>query len=327
MRRRLHFLVVLFVFAGLASAEETSPRCKVFGLIFSIDPFGETLLLKDAGGYLKSVKLPSGAIISKLPVTSGDTITQIRRTDLNTGDLACVHGGEGNAPLQLSVVRRTDLHQAQADFLVGWQRNSLYGVLTSIDVSGRAFVVKPLAPSNSDMPVRISVPESARLRAALPDARSIQESASFRLEDVKPGEPVYVRGSRSGNGSDMTASLVLRGGYRGILGTLIEVQTLSSLIRIREFGTDKTLTIKMALGAVYRTTENITDPMRVETASGVVLAPVGLADIQPGDAILIIGKTAEGTSKGDGLAAVTKFGTFGVVPKDPQGRISWLIAK
>ena len=327
MRRRLHLLVALFVFALLAPAEETPARCKVFGMIFSIDPFGETLLLKDAGGYLKSVKLPSDATISKLPVTSGDTITAIRRTDLNTGDLACIHGGEGKAPVQLSVVRRTDLHRAQAEFLVGWQRDSLYGVLSSIDVSGRTFVVKPLPPSTSDTPVRIAVPQSARLKAALPNARSIQESAVFRLEDLKPGEPVYVRGSRAGSGSEMNASLVLRGGYRGILGTLVEVETLSSLIRIREFGTDKTLAIKMTLGAVYRTTENLTDPMRVETASGVVLAPVGLADIQPGDAILIIGKTAEGALKGDGLAAVTKFGTFGVVPKDPQGRISWLIAK
>ena len=38
----------LIVFAGLASADETLARCKQFGLIFSIDPLGDTLLLKDA---------------------------------------------------------------------------------------------------------------------------------------------------------------------------------------------------------------------------------------------------------------------------------------
>ena len=67
--------------------------------------------------------------------------------------------------------------------------------------------------------------------------------------------------------------------------------------------------------------------MRVQTASGVVLAPVGLADIQPGDAILVIGKMTGETSEGSGLAAVTKFGTFGVLPQDPQNRLSWFITK
>ena len=60
----------------------------------------------------------------------------------------------------------------------------------------------------------------------------------------------------------------------------------------------------MTLGAVYRTTD---EPHRSDAcwrlASGVVLAPVGLADIQPGDAILIIGKTAEGALKGAWSAA------------------------
>jgi hypothetical protein len=150
---------------------------------------------------------------------------------------------------------------------------------------------------------------------------------SFQLKDLQPGEPVYVRGARPGNGPEITASLVLKGGYRGILGTLIEVQVLGSVLRIHEFGTGRTLSMKMTPGGVYRTTENITHPMRVETASGVLLAPVGLADIQPGDAILVIGKTTGEASEGDGLVAVTKFGTFGVLPQDPQNRLSWFIAK
>ena len=69
---------------------------------------------------------------------------------------------------------------------------------------------------------------------------------------------------------------------------------------------------------VYRTTENMTHPMRVATASGVSLAPVGLADIQRCDVILVIAKTTGDSSEGDGLAAVTKFGTFGVYASKPS---------
>ena len=83
----------------------------------------------------------------------------------------------------------------------------------------------------------------------------------------------------------------------------------------------------MTPGELTRTTEDMTNWRRVETASGVVLAPVGLADLSTGDAILVIGKAAPGASQGEGVVAITKFGTFGVAPQDPQGRVSWLMTK
>ena len=227
----------------------------------------------------------------------------------------------------MSVVLRTDLHRAQSEFLVAWQRNSLYGTLASIDVGGRAFVVKPSPSSTGEATVRVSLPSSVKLRTASPDARRITESTSFAIDELKPGEPVYVRGTRSADGSGMEASVVLKGGFRGILGTLVEVQVLSSTLRLREFGTGETLSIKMTAGETYRTTEDLTQSMRVETATGVVLAPVGVADLSVGDAILVIGKAAAGATDGEGIVAVTKFGTFGVAPQDPQGRVSWLMTK
>jgi hypothetical protein len=326
MRRRpLYILLALIVFRASAPADDAT-RCKLYGPIFGVDPLGGTLLIKDAGGYLKNVKLPSASAISKLPVTAGGSVTTISPSDLNTGDLVCVHGDSDTAP-RLSVVLRTDMHRAQSEFLVAWQRDSLYGTLASIDVGGRTFVVKPLPSSTDDTPVRVSLPSSVKLRTASADARRITESTSFVLEDLKAGEPVYVRGARPANGSEMAASLVLKGGYRAILGTLVEIKVFSSTLRIREFGTGETLSIKMTPGETYRTTEDLTQWMRVETASGVVLAPVGLADLSSGDAILVIGKAGAGVSEWEGLVAVTKFGTFGVVPQDPQGRVSWLMTK
>jgi hypothetical protein len=67
--------------------------------------------------------------------------------------------------------------------------------------------------------------------------------------------------------------------------------------------------------------------MRIETKTGVLLAPVGFADIQAGDAVLVIGRTNDQTSEGEGLVVVTKFGTFGAVPHDPQDRVAWFLRK
>ena len=103
----------------------------------------------------------------------------------------------------------------KSEFLVAWQRNSLYGTLASIDVGGRALVVKPSPSSTGDATVRVSLPSSVKLRTASPDARRITESTSFAIDDLKPGEPVYVRGTRSADGSGMEASVVLEGWIQG----------------------------------------------------------------------------------------------------------------
>ena len=83
------------------------------------------------------------------------------------------------------MVLRTDLHRAQSEFLVAWQRNSLYGTLASIDVGGRALVVKPSPSSTGDATVRVSLPSSVKLRTASPDARRITESTSFAIDRLE----------------------------------------------------------------------------------------------------------------------------------------------
>jgi hypothetical protein len=313
--------------ATIVSAEEKEPRCRLMGTIFSQDPLAATLLVKDPTGYIEDVRFSSKTTFLKLPIGAGGPPAPVSAVELSSGDLVCVHGGAGEIPEQISVVTRADIQRAQREFLVEWQRSCVFGTIVSIDVPARTFVVAPVSPSVDQGSLTISLPASAQLSAARPTARRLADSTSFRFEELQVGEPVYVRGTRSGSEPAIAASLVLKGGWRGILGTLVEVQPLGSVIKIREFGTGRSLRITLPGAELYRTTESVTHPMRLETKSGVILAPVGFADIQTGDAVLIIGKTNDQTAEGEGLVVVTKFGTFGVVPHDPQERVVWFLKK
>jgi hypothetical protein len=314
------------VLATLACAADTQPGCSIAGAVFGMDPLGESVLLKDSGGYFRNVKVTASTTAVKLSLGTQGSRTPIRVADLNTGDLVCVRGGSAEA-VQLSVVTRADLHRAQLAFLAEWQHDGVYGTLSAIDIPGRKLLVSPVPPSKEHSPVEVSVPASVRLRAARHDARLITDSSSFQLDELRVGEPVYVRGTRESGQQELAATLVLKGGYRAILGILAEVRVFDSAVRILEFGTGRSLRLKITPGQVYRTTENLTDPMRVVTQSGAVLSPVGFADLQAGDAILVIGRADDGSSEGDGVIAVTKFGAFGVLPQDPQKNAVWLLAK
>ena len=66
-KRPLFVLLALIVFRASAPADDAT-RCKVYGPIFGVDPLGGTLLVKDPGGYLKTVNLPPATAVS----TPGD---------------------------------------------------------------------------------------------------------------------------------------------------------------------------------------------------------------------------------------------------------------
>jgi hypothetical protein len=147
----------------------------------------------------------------------------------------------------------------------------------------------------------------------------------FELGDLQVGDQIFVRGTRDVADPAITAALVLKGGYRAILGTLIDVQPLTSMIKVKEYGTGRKLSISLPGGEVFRTTESITQATRVDPGAGIMLAPAGYADLEKGDAIVVVGRINDQTSEGEGLAVITKFGTFGVVPRSADDRIVWFI--
>jgi hypothetical protein len=226
---------------------------------------------------------------------------------------------------EISVVARADVQRAQRDFLIAWQRSSVYGTIWSMDVAARTLVVFPVPPSPHGSALTITLAPDAELRAAPTTARRLADLMPFEFGDLQLGEQIFVRGTRDVADPAITASLVLKGGYRAILGTLIDVQPLRSTITVREYGSGRKLSISVPGGEVFRTTESISQATRVDPGAGIMLAPVGYADLEKGDAIVAVGRINDHKSEGEALAVITKLGTFGVVPRSADDRIVWFI--
>ena len=156
-------------------------------------------------------------------------------------------------------------------------------------------------------------------------ALRISDSTSFNLEDLQQGDTVYVRGKGSPGDPNLQATLVLKGGMRGILGTLLQVGNAS--VTINEFGTGRTLDISIPSAMIYRTTREMTASDGVPRLDESRLATILFTDLQPGDTVLIIGVTDFNTNKGTGLGLISQFGHFGSVPNDKGNQLSWFLAK
>ena len=218
-----------------------------------------------------------------------------------------------------------DAARAQLEFLLQWQRNSTFGIVESMGTQGRGFVVAPALAGSNGIPVQVLVGDNARFRKFGDNATRIGDASPIQYEDLQVGDKVYVRGTHADGDPVWHATLVVKGGVRGILGTILSVDTVQSSLKLREFGSGRKFNVNLPAGEVYKASDSPTDPVPVNTLSGVPLVPIALSDLMPGDAVLAVGSANTESEKVLGLGVITKFGNFGVAPVDSGNKMNWLL--
>ena len=307
-------------------AQERS-GCAVVGIVFDIDLQRRSLMLKDKTGFIGKVDVPAQVEVSKLGVGDGASRPgRITFADIHQNDLVCIEGDPGDKSFtRISVVARSDSQRAQREVALRWQSSSVFGSILLIDRETRKMVVSPQITQNPPAPTQINLPPDVQYRSYPPTALRIGDATAIAFEDLQQGDTVYVRGKGGDGDPNLQAALVLKGGMRGILGTLLEVS--GSNVRLQEFGTGRDLSIAIPSTMAYRTTRELTKAGGTIRFDESKLAAVQFSDLQPGDTVLVLGSTNYNTNTGTGLGIISQFGHFGSVPTDTGHQLSWFLTK
>jgi hypothetical protein len=321
--------VVLMPLALHAQNEPSRPSgCAQGGAVFGRELIGHTLMLKDRTGYLTSVELPPQIAIWKVHMSGAGeaSSTPIRATfdDIHTNDLVCIEGDrEAKKYSKLTIIPRVNLERAQREFALNWQASSVFGYIATIDPATRKINVVPFVPQTPPAPTEITFATNILFRTYPPTALRINDASQIRFEDLQVGDRVYIRGHRVAGTAMLEATLVVKGGMRALIGTLLEAG--AAKVRIREYGTGKTLDISIPSTLVYRTAAELTNSSGAVKLDESGLATISAADIQAGDTVLVVGSTDYSSNSGTGLGVIAQFGYFGTSPTDGAERITWIL--
>jgi hypothetical protein len=310
--------------AALPAVAQTS-GCAKTGSVFSIDPVGNVLLLKEAGGYIDDISFTPKTVFTKLAIGESGSGVRVQASSVQVGDFLCVEAQDGSNAARVAYVTHGDAARAQLEFLVQWQHNSTFGLIESMGITGKGFVVSPALADSDGVPVRVLLDDNTRFRKFGDNAVRLSDASPIQYEDLQVGEQVYVRGTRADGDPVWHGTLVIKGGVRGILGTILSVDTVQSSLRLREFGSGRKFDVSLPSGDVYKANDAPTDPVPVNTLSGVPLVRIALGDLMPGDAVLALGSSKPENDKVLGLGVITKFGNFGVGPVDSGNKLNWLL--
>jgi hypothetical protein len=169
--------------------------------------------------------------------------------DLQTGDRILVRGklgDDGKTVLAASVIaiKQADIATKQAHEREEWQRHGVGGLVTKLDAaSGTITISTNAVGAAKDVTVHIS--KDTILRRYATDSVKFDDAKIAPIEQIKNGDQLRARGTRSADGAELTADEVVSGTFRNVAGTINAVDTAANTITVMDLITKKPLTIKV----------------------------------------------------------------------------------
>ncbi|MGC2745807.1 MAG: DUF5666 domain-containing protein [Candidatus Angelobacter sp.] len=252
-------LVVLATLVGLvfgasmkaqdrpASADPQSSAgaaVKNVGAVKSIS--GKNLVLKTDAGPEITVSVPDGARIVRLAAGQTDlkNAPAITFAEIQVGDRMLLRGRSGaNGEVEATtivVMKQADVAQKQQHDREDWQKRGTGGIVSAIDPASGTFTVS-ITPTQS---VLVKTQKDTSFLRYSPASVKFADAQKGTIDQIKTGDQLRARGTRSPDGKEIVAEEVISGTFRNIAGTISSIDAANNSITVKDILAKKSVVIK-----------------------------------------------------------------------------------
>jgi Domain of unknown function (DUF5666) len=255
-----HSFAVLLLAAGFSLAAPTtaqdrpqpadSPQgsaaavAKNVGVVKSIT--GNTLVLKTDAGPEITISVMDGARVLRLAAGQTDlkTAATITLAELQVGDRMLVRGrsGDNGAIIATTVVvmKQADVAEKQQRDREDWQKRGTGGIVSAIDPAAGTFTVS-LTPTLS---VVVKTSKDTTFLRYAPNSVKFADAQKGTIDQIKTGDQLRARGTRSADGKELSAEEVTSGTFRNIAGTISSIDAANNSITVKDLLAKKSVVIR-----------------------------------------------------------------------------------
>jgi hypothetical protein len=248
------FLVLILV--AIVRGQTPSPTYKAMGAVVSIEPTGFTLQT-DSGTRL-TVLLPGAATLVRVGTNQKDlkNATKINAGDIRVGDRILVRGHISDDQKTLLataaiVMSKEDIARKQEAERADWQRRGAGGLVSSVDPASSTVTIS-VAAFGTVKKVAIHISKDTILRRYAPDSVRFDDAKPGTLDQIKPGDQLRARGTRSEDGSEFAAEEIVSGSFRNIAGTVSSIDTSQNTLSVVDLKTKKPVLVKFTADSQLR---------------------------------------------------------------------------
>lgn len=234
-------------------AQETaSPNASVAKAVGTIKSVaGNNLTVaSDAGALTTVVSQDSTRMVRTEPGAKDlKSAAPITVTDLHPGDRVLVRGktaedGKSIIAASVIVIKATDVAARQQQEREDWQKRGTGGLVTAINPAAGTVTISNSSLAGNKSTV-IQVSKQTVIRRYAPDSVKFDDATPGTLDQIKVGDQLRARGTRSPDGNQLTADEIVSGAFRNIAGTVISTDGSDNSVTVRDLLTKKPVTLKI----------------------------------------------------------------------------------
>jgi hypothetical protein len=233
-----------------------TPLTQKVGAVKSIN--GNALVLTVDGGTDVSVTVASNAKIVQVAPGEKDlkSATPIALTDLQVGDRILVRGRASDdaktmAAVGIIAMKRTDLEAKKARDRDDWQKRGIGGLVSAVDPATGTITIST-GTGASAKTIAIHTTKNTVLRRYAPDSVQFDDAKPAALDQIKPGDQVRARGTKSADGSEFAADEIVSGTFRNLAGIITAVDASAKTISLTDLISKKPVVVKITDQAQLR---------------------------------------------------------------------------
>jgi hypothetical protein len=245
------------------------------GMVKATDATG--LTLTTTAGASVTVTVPATAKVLVVPPGAKDlkSATVGSLSDVAAGDKAIVTGTAGDAPTSLNAVRvilmKADaIAQTHAAEDAAWAKGG-GGLVKSVDAAAGKIVI-----SSGLKMTTVLVTPATIVRRYSGDSVRFADAKVSTLAMVHPGDQLRVRGTKSADGTEITADELVAGTFRNYSGLIASIDAAAGTITLKDLTTKKNVTVAVTSSSdVHRLPPMLAARVAAQMKGGAAGAPAG----------------------------------------------------
>lgn len=233
---------------GTQEAAAAKARVKAVGTIKSIT--GNTIAVTtDTGTEVSVILQASTRLVRSVPgQTDLKSATPIQVQDLQVGDRFLASGtaaddGKSVMATTAIVMKKTDIAEKQQQDREAWQKQGVGGVVKATDAGAQT--IKISTGTLAAKEVEIQVSKTTIIRRYAPNSVKFDDAKPSTFDQIKAGDQLRARGTRSADGNQLAADEIVSGTFRNIAGTVVAADQGNSSVTVMDLVTKRPVTLKI----------------------------------------------------------------------------------
>jgi uncharacterized protein DUF5666 len=249
-------VVLVLMLSGYAFAQDKAASgsgstqvAKAVGVIKSIQTDSITIT-SEAGGEV-TASLSASTKILRVPPGEKDlkNATALQAQDLQPGDRVLVRGqgsadGHTIAALAVIVMKQADVAAKKQHDRDDWQKRGVGGLVTKVDTAAGAITISS-GGLGTARTVTVHIAKDTILRRYAPDSVNFDDAKPAHIDEIKAGDQLRARGTRTPDGNELNAEEVVSGSFRNIAGTIKAIDTSNKTMTVQDAISKSAVVVKV----------------------------------------------------------------------------------